>query len=112
MPHKDLDKKKEYHRNYYIKQRNTILGGQLTRWRAAQLFIYDEKMKPCKDCGFMPIVPDQMDFDHVSGEKIAPVAKLVSGGKTIEKIKEELSKCDLVCANCHRLRTYKRRKDA
>jgi hypothetical protein len=49
-----------------------------------------------------------MDFDHREGEtKLFNLSSAwVRGG--LSKIKEEIAKCDVVCANCHRLRTYRR----
>lgn len=59
---------------------------------------------PCIDCGNdNPIV---LDFDHRDGvEKLSNVAELSSQGLSIKKIKEEIDKCDIRCANCHRIRT-------
>lgn len=49
-----------------------------------------------------------MDFDHVRGRKQANVMELVS---TLSKkrIDEEISKCEIVCSNCHRIRTHLRK---
>jgi hypothetical protein len=56
------------------------------------------------DCG-KQFLPCQMDFDHRPGEnKLQVVARLTSR----EAILSEIKKCDLVCANCHRLRTWTR----
>jgi hypothetical protein len=62
---------------------------------------------PCADCGnkFPPVA---MDFDHVRGEKIRGVAALVSSGYKISLIEEEIAKCEVVCACCHRIRSWKR----
>lgn len=69
--------------------------------------IYTEYSKGCADCGELdPVV---LEFDHVRGEKKANIANLLcSGGK--ETLRIELEKCDVVCANCHRRRTAKRRR--
>lgn len=62
---------------------------------------------PCADCG-LKFHPVCMDFDHRPGEiKIAGVAALVSHGSA--RALDEIKKCDIVCANCHRLRTFNRR---
>jgi hypothetical protein len=58
----------------------------------------------CLDCGgfFMPC---QMDFDHVQkGAKKANIARLV--GSSTEVLVQEIAKCHLVCANCHRVRGF------
>lgn len=56
---------------------------------------------PCLDCGDF-YQPCQMDFDHVTKDKVANIARLV-GGPT-EPLVAELRKCHIVCANCHRVR--------
>jgi len=55
---------------------------------------------PCLDCGGS-FRPCQMDFDHL-GSKVANIARLVAGPSA--QLEEELRKCHLVCANCHRVR--------
>ena len=65
------------------------------------------KSGACTDCGHR-YHPEVMDLDHVRGVKVAAISDLVRG-KT-ERLLEELSKVELVCANCHRLRGLKRRK--
>lgn len=47
-----------------------------------------------------------MEFDHVKGVKRMNVGNLVTGGYSEKSIIEEIEKCDLVCANCHRMRTF------
>ena len=49
-----------------------------------------------------------MDFDHVRGTKQANVAELIN---TLSKkrIDEEIAKCEVVCSNCHRIRTHIRK---
>ncbi len=65
-------------------------------------FINSLKSLPCTDCGnaYPPCV---MDFDHRD-----PSTKLVKSIQNlgIEDIKLEVLKCDLVCSNCHRIRTW------
>jgi hypothetical protein len=61
---------------------------------------------PCADCKQMfPAVC--MDFDHLPGfRKFKGIAKMVQDGHTRERIEAEMAKCELVCANCHRIRTH------
>lgn len=64
--------------------------------------------KPCHDCGntFHPVC---MDWDHLPGEKkLFCVSK--SATRKWDEILTEISKCQLVCANCHRVRTLVTRK--
>jgi L-lysine 2,3-aminomutase len=47
-----------------------------------------------------------MDFDH-TGEKTGEVSSFVFTYST-ERLLAEVKRCDVVCANCHRVRTYQR----
>jgi hypothetical protein len=82
----------------------------LLDWREKVLkLIRAAKDKPCAECGnsFPYYV---MDLDHVRGTKKFNLG----GGRAprygIKAVEEELEKCEPVCANCHRIRTYKRAK--
>lgn len=60
----------------------------------------------CLDCGETnPIV---FEFDHVRGEKFSDISKMVSSNYGLKAIIEEVAKCDIVCANCHKIRTSTR----
>ena len=63
-----------------------------------------QKNKPCVDCGgrFPSIC---MDFDHRDpGWKFDTVSRMLLHN-SLQKVIDEIKKCDLVCANCHRVRT-------
>ena len=61
---------------------------------------------PCADCGeFYP--PWVMDFDHIDDNKVASVSSL-KFLTSLENVLKEIEKCELVCANCHRMRTHSR----
>lgn len=65
------------------------------------------KSCPCADCGIeYPYYV--MDFDHVSDDKEANLADLVRVGASLVKLQAEINKCEVVCSNCHRIRTFKR----
>lgn len=63
----------------------------------------------CTDCGWAGW-PRGLDWDHVRGQKIAGVAGLIANGRPWVEVLAEMAKCEVVCANCHRLRTLKRRQ--
>ncbi len=69
-------------------------------------FINEKKNKPCVDCGKV-FPPCAMDFDH-RRDKITEVSNMRRVGMSLDQVKAEIKKCDVVCANCHRIRTYKR----
>lgn len=116
--------KKEYNQAYSKSHRGEILVAQKRRYHAkyknsdfikqARLRIKARwyewlnrcKMAPCSDCG-VQYNPWVMDFDHrdPSQKKFAISSKY---GCLPETLEAEIAKCDLVCANCHRERTYRR----
>lgn len=52
-----------------------------------------------------------MQWDHPPGvEKLAHVAELYRGRR--DRVLTEIAKCELVCANCHAVRTHERRQQA
>lgn len=63
---------------------------------------------PCMDCG-RNFRWYQCEFDHRPGtQKHCNVARMTSRTFSVEAIKREIEKCDLVCSNCHRIRTIDR----
>ena len=63
---------------------------------------------PCTECGESDI--RVLEFHHVRGEKYDTISHLVSEGVSIKRIQEELNKCEVLCANCHRKLTVDERK--
>lgn len=65
----------------------------------------------CVDCGY-DAHPEALHFDHLPGhEKVHPIAVLVVRAASWERIAAEIAKCEVVCANCHAIRTANRRKN-
>lgn len=58
----------------------------------------------CADCGLDDI--RLLEFDHVSG-KTANVTVLAREGCSLKRLKEEMSRCEVRCPNCHRRRTIR-----
>jgi hypothetical protein len=48
-----------------------------------------------------------LEFDHVRGQKIGHVGAMAYAPVALGKLKREVEKCDVRCANCHRKRTAK-----
>lgn len=111
-----------YFRDYYVRNRAKKLAYQ-SKYRkteagranknAAQArhrgelraVVQRTKDVPCADCGrrYPSYV---MDFDHRRGKKRMVVARMAAGGYSVASVLAEIAKCDVVCANCHRIRTY------
>ena len=62
---------------------------------------------PCTQCGETD--PAVLEFHHARGTKSADVSVLIGRGSSLEKLKAEIEKCDVCCANCHRRLTAKER---
>jgi hypothetical protein len=66
------------------------------------------KARPCVDCGVQYHFA-AMDFDHL-GDKEFVLSS--AWHKNRVEVEAEIAKCDVVCSNCHRIRTYNRRVNA
>jgi len=77
--------------------------------RGRQDFIDSIKLaKGCADCGTRLPHPEIYDFDHKPGViKARPVSAFLTSG-SMDELVAEIAKCDVVCANCHRIRTRQR----
>jgi len=63
--------------------------------------------RPCTDCGRI-FAPQVMQWDHLPQfEKSRDVSTF--SNCTAEEILREIAKCELVCTNCHTIRTFRRR---
>jgi hypothetical protein len=63
----------------------------------------------CVDCGYREH-PVAMDFDHLPGtKKLFNVSQAL--WRPLAKVLAEIEKCEVVCANCHRIRTYRRMRE-
>lgn len=89
-------------KEYYL-QKNIRRRKELIEWLLAL-----KLDKPCLDCKkvFHPVA---MDFDHRNGkDKFQSISLMIQQGYSKERILAEIAKCDLVCSNCHRVRTFNR----
>ena len=99
-----------WYKGYYDsnpKEKNRLLKrNRSSRKELRQKIIELKSGVPCVDCAVC--YPHYvMDFDHINDDKEFNVSNLVTYSSW-EKIEKEVQKCELVCANCHRERTYKR----
>jgi hypothetical protein len=102
----------EYHRNSYRKNKDQgnyyIRSKQWAEQRRDlnRQFLWEYKEShPCVDCGEKD--PRVLQFDHVRGDKKAGLSELAYSKKVnIEKLCEEIKKCEVRCSNCHLKRTW------
>jgi predicted transcriptional regulator len=97
--------------SYHLSSEQREKVASRSRDRKNSILKYLQELKesaPCADCGenypyFMK------DFDHrPDEEKLFNLSEFRSVTKSMEKIEREAQKCDIVCANCHRLRSWQR----
>lgn len=104
-----VDCKSKYNQQYYIKtkERHNPSRAERRNKEVAQNREYVNELKsiPCTDCG-VSYPSYVMQFDHVRGEKKRDVARAVLFSR--KSLLEEIEKCEVVCANCHAIRTHER----
>lgn len=98
----------EYQREWYAKNKRQHIQNLNRRRKEARFrnreFITEYlKTHPCVDCGTSNILV--LEFDHVRGKKIGPISSMITNGESLKKIEREINKCEVRCANCHRIRT-------
>lgn len=99
-PRKLLSKRK-----HYLKNKQRYIDYALAAREKLRNYVRQQKDKPCIDCGKRyPYYV--MQFDHLR-DKEYHISKLVNANN-VKKLEAELAKCELVCANCHAERTYRR----
>jgi hypothetical protein len=98
--------KRWYEKNKERHKANTARRKAEVRLRSQEFLRELKESTPCTDCGVQyPYYV--MDFDHLRDKKYQ-VALMPGMGYDIPAIKAEIAKCELVCANCHRVRTFTR----
>lgn len=99
-----------YQKAYYkknkekVQKRNRVVRQTIKRKRT--LFILEYlKTHGCVDCGESN--PVCLDFDHVRGQKFSSISDMIQNTYSENNILQEISKCEVRCANCHRIKTAK-----
>jgi len=90
---------------YYWRNRQQEIRRVRTRQEATVTLLRDHRHRPCADCGEV-MEPHQMDFDH--RDPAGKLFRLTESRAMLMprgRLMAEISKCDVVCANCHRMRT-------
>lgn len=102
---------RRHHREWLASRTPAIsprIEDQRQRWRHRADLLDRLRSVPCADCGGL-FAQCAMDFDHRDpATKVRSVTRMIHG--SIDRMMVEVDKCDIVCANCHRLRTFERRR--
>jgi hypothetical protein len=98
-----------YGREHYLANRQKYIDAEARRKRAraearTRYLIEYFNTHPCVDCGETdPVV---LEFDHLRDKRFEITSQFAS--RNWQEILDEIAKCDVVCANCHRRRTARR----
>lgn len=107
MPYKNKEDQRQSWKRHYESRKSMYVAKAKKRRNEIKEFIRNLKEQtPCTDCKLLyPYYV--MDFDHLYKKafNVSNMAR-VSG---FLKVKSEIAKCELVCSNCHRIRTNQRR---
>jgi hypothetical protein len=100
-----------YDTAYHARTREHRMAQKRARIADLVSWMRQLKSRPCADCGGL-FHPAAMAFDHLPGTtKRLDISSLVRRG-SIGLARAEIEKCELVCANCHAVRTFDRRAKA
>lgn len=100
----DKEKQAQYQHKWYVGHRKEHIA-RVEKYKTTMRMMIDRvKDVPCTDCGkkYPSFV---MDLDH-QVDKLFDISSYRKYG--MKKLVEELKKCVVVCANCHRVRTHKK----
>jgi Zn finger protein HypA/HybF involved in hydrogenase expression len=96
---------RNYRKNHEREKTRLIRQVNERRAEVRQKIVEYLQTHPCVDCGERDIVV--LEFDHLS-DKVADISVYAGGGRTWARIKAEIEKCEVRCANCHRRKTRER----
>lgn len=108
MAYKDKERQRAAQAAWYQKHKAEYTERNRQRRKQVTALVTEIKeSNPCTDCGQF-FLGCQMQFDHIGTDKIKSVSDTIRYN-TLPKVLAELAKCELVCANCHALRTWQRK---
>ena len=98
---------RSYYRDNHTSQLKLALIRRRKAYNKKREFLIKLKDRACADCkNRFPFYV--MDFDHLDKKtKINNVSYMFTRNWSLDRIQLEVGKCQVVCANCHRIRTYK-----
>lgn len=98
-----------YGKTHYERNKQAYIQKTKERQLRNLKFLNDlRKQSQCIDCGESDY--RVLDFDHLPEfKKEKNVYDGARHGWSIEKLQKEIAKCEVRCANCHRIKTWERR---
>jgi aerobic-type carbon monoxide dehydrogenase small subunit (CoxS/CutS family) len=100
------ERKSRYNRAYHASHRDRINEAHRVAQRQQTNQIQQIKLqRGCVDCGYNAHA-EALEFDHLSG-KTAAISQMRN--RSMKVVLAEIAKCEVRCANCHRVKTAERR---
>ena len=114
MPYKNSEDQAAAAKRHYEANKEKIKArskkkNRENRKRNKGYIAFIKTLHSCVDCGEDNSLV--LEFDHVTGEKKSNVSDMGNQSYSIKTIQKEIEKCEIRCANCHRIATYNRRKN-
>ena len=98
---KDIEKVRAASRKWYYNNKQQAISN--TRRRIKDLKFWWQDYKSDLTCSKCPENhPACIEFHHRSNNKEMSLSNAIKNGWSKDKILEEVAKCDVLCANCHR----------
>lgn len=101
-------------RQYYkekgeLHKKNVVRRNKKNRKVLQDYILQHFKSNSCKDCGNSD--PRVLEFDHLPQfKKSKDISRLLAASVSTNTLQKEMDKCEVVCANCHKIRTVERSK--
>lgn len=113
MPFKDPQRAREYQKEYQARwhqDHRTERLAEVAR-RKSEVYWYIQDIKntwACADCGVRH--PAVLQFHHRNREeKVFNISDAARNKLSLDTLKKEISKCIVLCANCHLIRHWRER---
>ena len=98
-----------YRRKWYANNKKSEIAHVQRRKKRIKRWLWDyKKTLRCSIC--LESHPAIIDFHHRKGKKEKSISQMLTDGHSVNRIKQELTKCDTLCANCHRKTHFKNNK--
>lgn len=76
---------------------------KLRRGRNRDVVWLTKSDRGCMDCGIKD--PRVLHFDHIADNKESSISQMIARGALLANLLDEMDKCEVVCSNCHMIRT-------
>jgi hypothetical protein len=95
--------REHYRRTKAVYNARRYVLAEIYKERNRRLVFAHLAENPCVDCAERDILV--LDFDHVQGAKLSSVSRMINDCVSVGKLRAEIEKCEVRCANCHRRKT-------